>query len=269
MLYLSSAALPQQAGLAVPQFQDVRETMPKPDVAGLSRLRFLTTTDFRPFNFLDSQGRLTGFHVDLARAICAELGLIDRCEIQALPWAELEPALRKGDGEALLAGIAVSAETRRRLGFTRVYLRFPARFVAPRASDLAEPLAVAIEDRRIGVIAGTAHERLLRERFGALAVQTFDDQEAMLDALADGRLDAAFGDGLRLATWLGTSQGSECCKFVGGPYMAPDYLGQGMAVAVKPEDANLRAAIDWSLQRIAANGTFAELYLRYFPIGFF
>ena len=91
----------------------------------------------------------------------------------------------------------------------------------------------------------------------------------MLDALANGRLDAAFGDGLRLAAWLSTTQGAECCKFVGGPYMAPDYLGNGMAVAVKPEDATLRAALDWSLQQIAAKGTFAELYLRYFPIGFF
>ena len=268
-LFLVPAASAQQDEAAVPFFWDTRETPPKPDVTSLPRLRFLTTTDFRPFNFLDGQGRLTGFHVDLARAICTELGIVERCEIQALPWAELEPALHKGDGEAILAGIAVTVRSRESLAFTRSYLRFPARFVAPRASNLAEPLTAAIQDRRVGVVSETAHERLLREEFGARDVQAFDDQDAMLDALAEGRLDAAFGDGLRLAGWLGTKQGSDCCKFAGGPYMAPDYLGQGLAIATKPGDATLREALDWALQQVAVKGTFAELYLRYFPIGFF
>jgi len=266
---LAPAASAQQGASPVPFFWDTRETLPKPDLTSLARLRFLTTTDFRPFNFLDSQGRLTGFHVDLARAICNELGIIDKCEIQALPWAELEPALMKGDGDAIMAGIAVTARTRENLGFTRSYLRFPARFVAPLSSALEEPLAAAIQDKRVGVVSETAHESLLREQFGARNVEAFDEQDAMLDALADGRLDAAFGDGLRLANWLGGKQGADCCKFVGGPYIAPDYLGQGLAIATRPDDTTLRAALDWALQQVAVKGTFAELYLRYFPIGFF
>ncbi len=268
-LLLAAPAAGQQAPATPPFFWDVRETSPRPDVTSLPRLRFLVTTDFRPFNFLDGQGRLTGFHVDLARAICAELGILEKCEIQALPWNELEPALRKGDGEAILAGIAVTVESRRRLGFTRSYMRFPARFVAPRASAIAEPLAKAIQGRRIGVVSDTAHERLLLERFGVAQPVAFNDREAMLEALAEGRLDAAFGDGLRLADWLGKSPGAECCAFAGGPYLAADYLGQGLAIAVKPDDTTLRGALDWGLQQAAAKGTLSELYLRYFPIGFF
>ena len=82
---------------------------------GLERLRFLTTTDFPPFNFLDGNGRLSGFHVDLARAICAELGIVDKCQIQALPWDELDAALQKGEGEAIMAGIAVTARDARQI----------------------------------------------------------------------------------------------------------------------------------------------------------
>ena len=44
-------------------------------------IRFLTTDDFPPFNFLNDRGQLTGFNVDLARAICAELNA--PCTIQA------------------------------------------------------------------------------------------------------------------------------------------------------------------------------------------
>ena len=89
---------------AIPNFWDTKERLPKPDISELPRIRFLTTVDFPPFNFLDSSGRLTGFHVDLARAICRELEIVDKCQIQALPWAELQDALQKKEGEAIIAG---------------------------------------------------------------------------------------------------------------------------------------------------------------------
>ena len=59
----------------LPVLFDARERLVRPDVSGALRLRFLTTTDFPPFNFTDQSGRLSGFHIDLARALCEELGL--------------------------------------------------------------------------------------------------------------------------------------------------------------------------------------------------
>ena len=46
---------------------------PKPDWSWLPRLRVLTEADYPPFNYYDEEARLTGFNVDLARAICREL----------------------------------------------------------------------------------------------------------------------------------------------------------------------------------------------------
>jgi len=85
----AGAALPALAQSAAPSFLDARQHLAKPDVSAFPRLRFLTTTDFFPFNFLDDGGRLNGFHVDLARVVCRKLEMLDRCQIQALPFAEL------------------------------------------------------------------------------------------------------------------------------------------------------------------------------------
>ena len=101
---LSVADAARAAAPQVPVLWDAKERLPKPDLSAMPRLRFLTTTDFPPFNFLDGSGKLSGFHIDLARAICAELGIVEKCQIQALPWAELEGALQKGEGEAIIAG---------------------------------------------------------------------------------------------------------------------------------------------------------------------
>ncbi|MFD1988271.1 transporter substrate-binding domain-containing protein [Mesorhizobium newzealandense] len=266
-LSVAGAARPAQP--QVPVLWDAKERLPKPDLSALPRLRFLTTTDFPPFNFLDGAGKLSGFHIDLARAICAELGIVDKCQIQALPWAELETALQKGEGEAIIAGIAATPESRSTYAFSRSYLQFPARFVVPKNKALVEPVFDKLRGKRVGVVAGSAHERMLRDYFNTVQIVPFDRPEDLYADLKAGKLDAAFGDGMRLAFWLGGSDAAGCCRFAGGPYLAPEYLGSGMAIATRADDPALAAALDYALQEISMKGTFAEFYLRYFPVSFF
>lgn len=253
----------------IPQLWDVRERLPKPDLSRLARLRFLTTTDFAPFNYLDGAGRLTGFHVDLARAICAELGVGDRCQIQAMPWSELSSALARGDGEAIIAGLSVTAPARTQYAFSRPYLIFPARFVTRNAQAIAEPIYEKLKDRSVGVVAGSAHERMLRSMFADARVATYPGQEQLAADLKAGRVDAIFGDGMRLGIWLGGPDAANCCRFSGGPYISQEFLGNGLSIAVPKERPELAAAFDYALQAISAKGTFSELYLRYFPVSFF
>ncbi|MER9016406.1 transporter substrate-binding domain-containing protein [Mesorhizobium sp. M0898] len=264
---LAAAALAAEP--QVPLFWDAKERLPKPDLSMLPRLRFLTTTDFPPFNFLDGAGRLSGFHVDLARAICAELGVAEKCQIQALPWAELEGALGKGEGEAIIAGIAATPESRSKYAFSRSYLQFPARFIMLKTQALTEPMFDKLRSKRVGVIAGSAHERMLRDYFGDVQIVPFAKPEELYGELKAGKIDAAFGDGMRFAFWLGGSDAAGCCRFAGGPYLAPEYLGSGMAIATRADDPALAAAFDYALQEISVKGTFAEFYLRYFPVSFF
>ena len=268
------AALPLASGARatepqVPVLWDAKERLPKPDLSALPRLRFLTTTDFPPFNFLDGAGKLSGFHIDLARAICAELGIADKCQIQALPWGELEGALEKGEGEAIIAGIAATPQSRQTYAFSRSYLQFPARFITPKNKAFAEPVFDKLRSKRVGVLAGSAHERMLRDYFNTVQIVSFDGPEALYGDLKAGKIDAAFGDGMRFAFWLGGSDAGGCCRFAGGPYLAHEYLGSGMAIATRAGNPALAAAIDYALQEISMKGTFAEFYLRYFPVSFF
>ena len=53
---------------------------PKPDFHNLDKLRFVTDSDYPPFHYFDEEGVLTGFNVDLARAICEELEV--ECDVQ-------------------------------------------------------------------------------------------------------------------------------------------------------------------------------------------
>lgn len=265
----AGSAAGSAAGAAIPAYWDEKEQLARPDLSGVGRVRFLTTTDFAPFNFLDRDGRLTGFHVELARAICRELDIVARCQIQGLPWDELDAALAAGEGEALLAGTAITARTRETYSFSRPYLGFPARFVVPRASAMAEPLHDAVRGKRIGVLAGSAHETMLRRYFPGARPVTYSRAGWLHDDLREGKLDGAFGDGMQLSFWLAGANARNCCRFAGGPYIAPEFLGHGLAIAVRHKDAALARAFDYALREIGVKGVFAELYLKYFPVSFY
>lgn len=262
-------AMARAAGPAIPNFWGTKERLQKPDLSRLQRLRFLTTLNFPPFNFLDADGRLTGFNVDLARALCSELDVLAKCQIQALPFGELGEAVRKGQGEAIIAGLAITPELRKTFAFSRPYLQFPARFIMPKATALAEPIYRKIAGLRIGVIAGSAHERMLRNYFPAAKVVTYSRLGWLYEDLRARKIDGAFGDGMRFSFWLAGTDSKGCCRFAGGPYLAPNYLGEGMAIAVGKDDFVLASALDYALREITIKGKFAELYLRYFPVSFY
>ncbi|MCV0395893.1 MAG: transporter substrate-binding domain-containing protein [Rhizobiaceae bacterium] len=269
LAFFVAVSAARSADPEIPTLWDANERLAAPNLSDLERLRFLTTVDFPPFNYLDSTGQLTGFNVELARALCAELEVSDRCQIQALPWEELVPALEAGDGDAIIAGLAATSERRDQLAFSRPYLKLPARFVMRRSSALSEPLGHKLDGKRVGVIAGDPHERMLRDYFPAAQVVTYDKAEWLFGDLKEGKLDGAFGDGMRLSFWLAGSDAANCCRFAGGPYLAPEHLGTGLTIAVPKENARLTAAFDFALRELTAKGVFGELYLKHFPVSFF
>lgn len=252
-----------------PHFYDPAERMPKPDLSQIVQIRFLTTTDFPPFNFLDGSGKLTGFHIDIARAICTELSLTDKCSIQALPWAELAGMIDRNEADAILAGMDVNLETRRHFTFTRPFLQFPARFVVRKANASAFSAEKGLAGLRIGVAARSAHEDMLRTYFPAARVVIYDRADWALEDLRDGKTDAVFGDGMRQAFWTSSAQAADCCSLAGEPYLAREYLGAGLTIAVSKSRPELAQALDHALRKIEASGQSTELYLRYFPISFF
>lgn len=254
---------------ATPNFWDQRQRLAKPPLPALERIRFLTSVDYPPFNFLDPRGRLGGFNVDLVRAACEELGLIDRCQIEARPFAELLPALEKGEAEAVIAGIAVTPENRVKLAFTESYFRFAARFVTRNDGALAEPLADALAGKRVGVVAGSAHAAMLQAFFPGTQMVPFDSRDLALAALRAGGVAAVFGDGVGLAFWLESDAASDCCGFAGGPYFSERFLGEGLAIAVDKKNADLAKAMDYAIGQVVAKRRFSELMLRYFPLSAF
>ncbi len=231
------------------------------------QIRFLTADDYPPFEFLGADGALAGFNVDLARALCAELKA--GCTIQPRRWDNLLDALDAKEGDAIVASLRETPATRARVRFTAPYYLTPARFVSLTGAKDFDVRPEGLRQATIGVEAGSAHEAFLQRFFGRSTVQSFPDRAAMMTALREKKIDLAFGDAVSLALWLNDPRSGGCCAFRGGPYLEPAFFGEGVGIAVRPDDDVLRRALNRALQRLDERGVLAELYLKYFPIGFY
>jgi polar amino acid transport system substrate-binding protein len=227
-------------------------------------IRFLTDGDYPPFNYFDEDSVLTGFNVDMARAVCLELAAA--CDIQVRPWSELIPALRRGEADAVIASHAVSASLLKAVDFTDRYYYTPARFAGKRSTGRLEITPEALEGRRIAVTKGTAHEAYLRTFFRDSSIRAFETPQLARDALVSGTADLVFEDGVSLVFWLNGTASKACCEFKGGPFGEPKYFGDGVAIAVSREDSQLKGLINAALKRLRETGRYEELLLRYFPL---
>jgi polar amino acid transport system substrate-binding protein len=267
------AAIPGRPALAqpvtAPGYWDPSERVGLPDLSSRTRIRFVTTIDFPPFNFLDDNNRITGFHIDLMRAICDQLKVTDRCQLQILPWGELKQSLAEGDADVIAAGMAITAENREALAFTRPFLKLPARFVRTNTTPIGGDDASALSGQRVGVLAKSAHEAMLKAYFPDIVPVAFDRDEPMFEELKNGGIAAVFGDGVRLSFWLGSKEAEACCSFFDGPYLSDAFLGDGLALAVAHDDTDLLTALNHALLALTRNGRMTEIYLRYFPNGLY
>ncbi len=254
-----------QESLVPPNFWDPRATA---DSAGITpeTIQFLATDDFPPFSFRNSTGRLTGFNIDLARAICEELKI--GCTIRIKSFDALVPALMREEGDALIAGLAPTPANLKTLRFSDAYLGLPGRFIAKKGETIdATPEGLA--GKKIAVVRGTLHHAFLRKFFSLSDIAEFATNDEARGAVASGVVLAHFGDGLSLSFWLNGEISQGCCVFAGGPWLEPDYFDRGLAVAFRADDAIRQQAVNYALRRLQAKGAYSELYLRYFPISFY
>jgi polar amino acid transport system substrate-binding protein len=261
----ASAQVPApDAGVSVPAFWDPRRRPEKPDLSRVSVIRFLTELDYPPFNFAGPDGNPQGFNVDLARAMCEELKL--QCTIQMRRFETLITALNANQGDAAIASIAATTETRGKVDFTDPYYRTPARFVARRDSPLDEVVPERLEGKKVGVVAGTAHEAFLKALFTEAELRSYPSADVARLALRRGDVDLLFGDAISLAFWLNGTDSENCCAFRGGPYIDSRYFGEGVGIAVRKGNDLMRLALNWALFRAWEQGRFTDLWLRYFPV---
>jgi polar amino acid transport system substrate-binding protein len=196
--------------------------------------------------------------------ICEELKV--SCTVQMRRFDTLFDSLDANRGDAAVASISVSGETRKRADFTDPYYRPSARFAVRARTSTVAVTPETMDRRKVAVVAGSAHEQYLRTLFTGADVRPYPDAAAAREALRNGEVEYLFGDGFAMSFWLNGQSSGGCCAFADGAFVESRYFGEGIGVAVKRGNDTLRRAINYALFRIWETGRFTDLWLRYFPV---
>ena len=215
-----------------------------------------------PYNYLDANNELAGFEIDLGNALCAKMQV--SCTFVAQEWDAMIPRLLSHHYDAIMAAMEISDERQKDIAFSIPYLRMPSAFIAARKRQISDPSPTGLAGRIIGVEADGPHQAWLEENYKTATIRPYASLvEAVLD-LSEGRIDVALGDKDAILDLLKNRREAACCKFLADVPRDPAFFGEGIAVGMRKEDTDLKAAFDKAIEEVVADGTYAAIRGKYF-----
>jgi len=225
------------------------------------RLRIGVEGAYPPFNLLDKDGKLQGFDIDIANALCAEMKT--ECVFVTQDWDTIIPGLLAGKYDAVVSSMSDTPARRKSVLFTDKYYSNLLRFVAVKGSRLV-PTSAGLKGKAIGAQRTTVAAQYAKKHFKNSEVRLYDTQgNAWLD-LASGRIDVVLADMLAAYDWLKTPRGA-----------ANAFLGEGIdigdriAIAVRKSDGGLAKRLNAAIAAIRTDGTYQKINAQYFPFSIY
>lgn len=220
--------------------------------------KFAVDTYYPPFSYTDEKTQeLSGFDVDIAKAVCTKLGIT--CEVVAVPFDEIIPMVESGQIDVGCAGIAYTEERAKRVIYTNKYFRSSSLFLElPGTFDGITP--ETIKGKKVAVQASTNQEDYLKKTFGdtitIIPLKGFDE---IIKGVNDKTYDLGFIDGLPGYHYLKSDEGLNL-DIVGDPV----HLDDGSCMVLRKGEEDFRDRINKAVEDLRLNGVYDSINIKYF-----
>ena len=230
-------------------------------LAAGEKVRIGTEGAYPPFNSIDSDGKLVGFDIEIADALCAAASF--ECEFVVQDWDGIIPGLTAKKYDAIIASMSITEKRKQVVDFTEKYYNTPAKFIAAKNAGL-DISPSGLKGKAVGVQRATIHEDFLRAKFPGIDVRAYATQDEANADLVSGRVDLVMADSVALLEgFLKTDEG-QGFEFVGPGYNDPKFHGEGAGIAVRKGETDLRNALNKAIEKIRADGTYEKINAKYF-----
>ena len=227
-LFLGTAALALTASLAM-----------------ADTVRLGTEGAYPPYNFINDAGDVDGFERELGDELCARAELT--CEWVTNEWDSIIPNLLSGNYDTIIAGMSITDEREEVVDFTQGYTR-------PSPSAYAA-LADGVDLKGVVIAAhATTIQSSHVAQTGATLVE-FPTPDETVAAVNAGEVDAVLAD----KDFLNPIVESTDLQFVGDDV----YLGDGIGMAFRESDAELRGKFDAAIASMKADGSLNALLAKW------
>lgn len=225
-------------------------------------VRIGTEGAYPPFNYIDKDGNLQGFDIEIAKALCEAADM--ECTFVTQSWDGMIPALLARKYDAIIASMSITEERKQRVDFTKKYYQTPARFVRQKGSNI-EITEGGLKGKTVGVQRATVSANFINDNFSdILTIRSYATQEEANMDITSGRLDLLFADAVVLQTgFLDTDPGKNY-EFVGPSYTDEEWFGEGIGIALRKGEDELREKFNNAIIQIREDGTYRKINDKYF-----
>jgi polar amino acid transport system substrate-binding protein len=232
-------------------------------LAQTQKVRIGTEGAYAPFNFIDSNGELQGFDVDIAKALCDAAEF--ECEFVVQDWDGIIPGLLAKKYDAIVASMSITPERAEVVDFTNKYYNTPPAIAVPKDSTITEATDAALAGKMLGAQSSTTHSNYAEEKLPSAELKLYPTPDEYKLDIGSGRIDAVIDDVIVLGEWLKTDDGA-CCKLLGT--LTPDLVinGEGAGIAIRKGETELRDMFNAAIVAIRENGTYKTINDKYFDV---
>jgi arginine/ornithine transport system substrate-binding protein len=217
---------------------------------------------YPPFSYTTADGKLEGFDIDIAIALCNAMGV----EYKLVPqdWDGIIPALLARKYDAIIASMSITEERKKKVAFTNKYYNTPAKFVSKKGS-VKEFTKATLKGKTVGVQRATTHDSYLTDNYGEdVKIKRYATQDDAYLDMAAGRIDFLLADSVALSDGFLKKPEGKDFEFVGPDMTDVRWFGEGVGVACRKKDKDLVEMFNKAIDQIRADGTYQKIQDKYF-----
>jgi len=212
---------------------------------------------FPPMGFRDENGEITGFDIDLAKEVCARLGV--DLKLQPISWDAKEQELNTKNIDCIWNGLTITPEREETILFSEPYMNN--RQILVVQSDSSFTVLSDLAGKKLGLQAGSSAMDALNssaEFKAALGtIVEFNDNMTALMDLEMGGLDVVLMDEIVARFYIQQ-------KNKGYSVLDQDLAGEEYGIGFRKNDQELRDKFQETLEEMTADGTTAEISNKWF-----
>ena len=216
-----------------------------------------TDAAYAPFESQNEKGEIVGLTIDVVTAAAKKAGI--EVKFVNTPWEGIFNSLQQGDRDMLASSITITDERKQTMDFTNPY--FDAyQLMAVKANSKVTKFA-DLKKLKVGVQTGTTGDEVVTKQQGknSTNIKRFESTPLALKELEAGGVDAVVADNGVVINYVANNAGAKF-KTVSDTAFAPEQYG----FAVKKGNAELLGLLNKGLADIKADGTYDQIYTKYF-----
>jgi arginine/ornithine transport system substrate-binding protein len=224
------------------------------------KLRIGVEGAYPPFSEVGPDGKIKGFDIDIANALCAELKA--QCTLVTQDFDGMIPSLNARKFDAIVASMSITEERSKSVDFTDKYYAAPNRLIA-KTGSLKDAKLPTLKGKKIGVQRSTIHDTFASKVLIESTIVRYNKQSEVFLDLSAGRIDAALLDGVAADYGFLRTPPGKGYGYVGESFEDPKFFGSGVGIAVRKGD-KLREDLNRAIAAIRSNGTYKKIQDKYF-----